>query len=212
VLLILAAHGLLTFLAEQVLTVGQLLEDEQEFEQLVVQLSLGFLAFMLGLLLLFWLLGKRGAFRRTVLIYLALAMFSLVLQLSDLVTTLGQRSEATGGAFALLGDAALTWGANVLTFAVWYWFLDQGGPDRRQSAEPGRPDFAFPQQTSELPGWEGWTPGLFDYLFVAFNTSTAFSPTDTVVLSAGAKILCMIQSGISLVIIAMLAARVVNMF
>ena len=51
---------------------------------------------------------------------------------------------------------------------------------------------------------------MLDYVFVAFNTSTAFSPTDTLVLSHKAKVLCMIQAGISLVIIAMLAARVVN--
>jgi uncharacterized membrane protein len=55
-----------------------------------------------------------------------------------------------------------------------------------------------------------WTPHFVDYLFLAFNTSTAFSPTDTAVLSRWAKLLTMLQSLISLTIIALLAARAVN--
>ncbi len=47
-------------------------------------------------------------------------------------------------------------------------------------------------------------------LFLAFNTSTAFSPTDTLALSPWAKVLNMLQAGTSLVIVVMLAARVVN--
>jgi len=49
-----------------------------------------------------------------------------------------------------------------------------------------------------------------DYLFLAFNTSTAFSPTDVPVLSRWAKALMMVQSLISLGTIAILAARAVN--
>ena len=49
-----------------------------------------------------------------------------------------------------------------------------------------------------------------DYLFLAFNTSTAFSPTDTAVLSRGAKLGMMAQAIISLTILVLLAARAVN--
>ena len=49
-----------------------------------------------------------------------------------------------------------------------------------------------------------------DYLFLSFNTSTAFSPTDTSVLSRWAKVGMMLQALISLTIIALLAARAVN--
>ena len=55
-----------------------------------------------------------------------------------------------------------------------------------------------------------WSPGFIDYLFLAFNTSTAFSPTDSPVLSRWAKVLMMIQSSISLATLALLAARAVN--
>jgi uncharacterized membrane protein len=55
-----------------------------------------------------------------------------------------------------------------------------------------------------------WKPNFVDYLFLAFNTSTAFSPTDTAVLSRWAKLGTMVQSFISLTIIVLLAARAVN--
>jgi uncharacterized membrane protein len=55
-----------------------------------------------------------------------------------------------------------------------------------------------------------WKPNFVDYLFLAFNTSTAFSPTDTAVLSRPAKLGMMVQSLISLTIVALLAARAVN--
>jgi uncharacterized membrane protein len=66
------------------------------------------------------------------------------------------------------------------------------------------------QAEKKVMGEETWNPGFIDYLFLAFNTSTAFSPTDTPVLSRWAKILVMIQSLISLATVALLAARAVN--
>jgi hypothetical protein len=59
-------------------------------------------------------------------------------------------------------------------------------------------------------GQPDWSPNFIDYLFLAFNTSTAFSPTDAAVLAGWAKVLMMVQSLLSLLIIALLAARAVN--
>lgn len=110
----------------------------------------------------------------------------------------------------LLRSATALWVTNVLVFALWYWKLDAGGPTERERAR-GELDssFLFPQM---LPGGddESWSPHFMDYLFLAFNTSTAFSPTDTAVLSRWAKASMMLQSLISLTIIALLAARAVN--
>jgi hypothetical protein len=55
-----------------------------------------------------------------------------------------------------------------------------------------------------------WSPGFLDYLFLAFNTSTAFSLTDTAVLSGKAKALMMMQALLSLVILAVLVSRAIN--
>ena len=72
---------------------------------------------------------------------------------------------------------------------------DLGGPQR---ISPGHhlawEDFLFPQMAQQ-DGKEatGWSAGFLDYLFLAFNTSTAFSPTDTAVLSQRAKVLTMVS-------------------
>ncbi len=116
----------------------------------------------------------------------------------------------------LLLSAAALWATNVLVFALWYWRLDAGGPHGRDK-RPGHPDgaFLFPQMTlGSEPGAVNdcglWSPNFLDYLFLAFNTSTAFSPTDAPVLERWAKALMMLQSLISLTVLALLAARAVN--
>jgi uncharacterized membrane protein len=106
--------------------------------------------------------------------------------------------------------------SNILVFASWYWRLDGGGPHERDLT-PGHVDgaFLFPQMTMHpeaklAAGEHEWEPNFVDYLFLAFNTSTAFSPTDVPVLSRWAKILMMIQALISLLVIALLAAKAIN--
>lgn len=116
----------------------------------------------------------------------------------------------------LLRSAAALWLSNILVFASWYWRLDGGGPHER-ALTPGHTDgaFLFPQMTMDpaakrAAGEHDWEPDFVDYLFLAFNTSTAFSPTDVPVLSRWAKILMMIQALFSLLVIALLAGRAVN--
>jgi hypothetical protein len=116
----------------------------------------------------------------------------------------------------LLLSAASLWITNILVFALWYWRLDAGGPYQRDKV-PGHSDgaFLFPQMTMSKEalreaGQQNWSPNFIDYLFLAFNTSTAFSPTDVPALARWGKILMMLQSLLSLLIIALLAARAVN--
>jgi uncharacterized membrane protein len=117
---------------------------------------------------------------------------------------------------ALLLSAASLWFTNVLVFALWYWRLDAGGPNRRDArVHHSDGAFLFPQMTlpadvKAATNQRGWSPHFLDYLFLAFNTSTALSPTDTPVLKRWAKTLVMVQSIISLTVLAVLAARAVN--
>jgi len=67
------------------------------------------------------------------------------------------------------------------------------------------------QGAPQAPEPRPWSPRFVDYLFLAFNTSTAFSPTDTPVLTPWAKVLSMLQASISLAVVAILAARAVGM-
>jgi uncharacterized membrane protein len=137
----------------------------------------------------------------------------LILSLSLLIKALLNHEETSG---ALLFSSALLWSTNILVFALWYWRLDAGGPHRRDT-RAGHPDGAilFPQMTMSEDALieakqKNWSPNFIDYLFFAFNTSTAFSPTDSPVLTRWVKVLMMLQSLLSLLIIALLAARAVN--
>jgi hypothetical protein len=136
---------------------------------------------------------------------------ALLWSLGTLIAGLPAKSETP---LQLLRAAAALWICNVLVFACWYWRLDAGGPHQRDMRDfHYEGAFLFPQMTLP-PGSKilkkTWKPGFVDYLFLAFNTSTAFSPTDVPVLSRWAKGLMMIQSGISLGTLAILAARAIN--
>lgn len=137
----------------------------------------------------------------------------LILSLSLLVRALPRHRLAPQ---ILLMSAGALWATNILVFACWYWRLDAGGPHARSlRAAHTEGDFLFPQMTIDasrcaIPVDRNWFPGFVDYLFLAFNTSTAFSPTDVPVLSRWAKVLMMMQSTISFATVALLAARAVN--
>jgi uncharacterized membrane protein len=143
----------------------------------------------------------------------AVLTLGLIISLSLLVAALPAHKEEPA---ELLISAASLWITTILVFALWYWRLDAGGPHQRERT-PGHTDgaFLFPQMAMSKEalaqaGEQDWSPNFIDYLFLAFNTSTAFSPTDTLVLTRWAKILMMLQSLLSLMIIALLAARAVN--
>jgi hypothetical protein len=117
---------------------------------------------------------------------------------------------------ALLRSGAELWLTNVLVFALWYWRLDGGGPTaRRQRHEFGSRSFVFPQMQIEKIErgrfeCQGWRPHFVDYLFIAWTTSSTFGPTDAPVLARWAKILAMVQIGISLTIVIVLISRAVG--
>ena len=102
------------------------------------------------------------------------------------------------------------WLTNVLVFALWYWELDCGGPDERSSPQHREPDFLFPQMQTPTCAPQGWRPHFVDYLYVSFTNAIAVSPTDTMPLTRWAKLLMLVQSLASLLTVAMVAARAVN--
>jgi hypothetical protein len=111
------------------------------------------------------------------------------------------------------------WVTNVIIFALWYWRVDAGGPNARDSrAAHVDGAFLFPQMAMIAPGTNGksiaevenWRPQFVDYLALSFYTATAFSPTDVPVLSRWAKMMMMVQAITSLATVGLLAARAVN--
>jgi uncharacterized membrane protein len=113
-------------------------------------------------------------------------------------------------AVALLLNALAVWFTNVIVAALWYWEFDRGGPAARANARNPYPDFLFPQMTAPEMAKPDWEPTFIDYLYLSFTNTTAFSPTDVMPLSRWAKLAMAIQSGSSLVLVALVIARAVN--
>jgi uncharacterized membrane protein len=110
----------------------------------------------------------------------------------------------------LLITGGVIWLTNVVAFALWYWEFDRGGPVARALNLKRYPDLQFPQMTSPEMAPPDWEPAFFDYLYVAFTNATAFSPTDVMPLSRWAKAAMTVQSLISIVTVALVVSRAVN--
>lgn len=99
---------------------------------------------------------------------------------------------------------------NIIIFGLWYWEMDGGGPGQRMLVAKHDQDFLFPQNQNEDYRHPHWQPTFIDYLYVSSTNGMAFSPTDTMPLSRRAKMLMLAQATLSLVSIALVAARAVN--
>jgi uncharacterized membrane protein len=99
---------------------------------------------------------------------------------------------------------------NIIAFGLWYWEHDRGGPFARSAARQHHPDFLFPQMAAPDLASHDWEPRFLDYLYLSFTNATAFSPTDTLPMSRWAKALMAAQSAVSLVTVALVVARAVN--
>jgi hypothetical protein len=102
------------------------------------------------------------------------------------------------------------WCGNVLIFTLLYWLVDSGGADARLRRVASHPDFVFPAMDDPEHAPSDWRPTIVDYLFLAFTTSTAFSPTEAMPFTPRAKLLVILQSTVALVTIAIVAARTIN--
>jgi hypothetical protein len=147
---------------------------------------------------------------RRVLVFIGLVTSTVAVASSAILLIRQLLEGEANGSYLLTGSGAI-WVANLLTFALWYWEIDGGGPSERRMDGHVSTDFLFPQlQVGDGTSSGGWAPLFLDYLFVAFNASTAFSPTDTLILTRRAKVLMMIQSLLSLVTVGVIAARAIN--
>jgi hypothetical protein len=151
--------------------------------------------------------GLISATRWLIIGALAVATAALTISAAFLVEALIDHNL---DAVTLLISGVLLWSSNILTFALWYWEVDGGGPAHRHATGCGSTDFAFPQRVLDEPALAHWMPDFVDYLFLAFNTNTAFSPTDTMVLEQRAKLMMMYQSVLSLTTVVVLVARAIN--
>jgi hypothetical protein len=155
--------------------------------------------------------ARHSTLRRRVAIALialvsAVNAFSLALLCHYLVS-----GHAENGRRLILSGVVL-WVTNVLLFGLWYFEVDRGGPSARLLGEERYPDFLFVQMTDAAAchAPPEWSPRLIDYLYTSFTNATAFSPTDTMPLTAQAKWLMSAQSLAALVTVGLVVARAVN--
>ncbi len=150
---------------------------------------------------------QESRFRVLGLALIALITIANFVSLTELIHALLYGSKAGGR--PLVYASVPIWLTNVIVFGLWYWELDRGGPAIRHQPEHRRPDFLFPQMST--PGSSpGWVPNFLDYFYTSFTNATAFSPTDTMPLTPWAKVLMMLQSLASLVTVAVVVSRAVN--
>lgn len=148
----------------------------------------------------------------------AFNVVSLILLIATLIGARGDGHHGLGNGVQLLKAGVQIWITNFIVFGLWFWELDAGGPEERAKAASAshfkNADFEFPQM---VPGQDGmayadqrWKPVFFDYVFLAFNTATALSPADTFPLTVTAKALMLAESAVSLVTIAIIVSRSIN--
>ena len=132
---------------------------------------------------------------RILIAYLVLATANLMLNVVTMIATAQFRPAEQ---LHLLWDVALVYANTVLVFAVWYRLLD---------AELEHGAFEFPddpRRPDRVPGW-------IEYIFLSFNTNATFGPTVETVHSRIAKVLMMLQTSMSLLILVVLVARIVGL-
>jgi hypothetical protein len=142
----------------------------------------------------------------------AFLSFGGTVMLNDLDRLVGLMLEKanTVDGLRLLTTSVAVWTMNVGIFSLAYWQLDRGGPGGREHDLAVRPDWRFPQDDMDYMFPKGWRPAFVDYLFLGFSTATAFSTTDVMPISHRAKLMMMAESIVSLVTIALVGARAIN--
>lgn len=134
----------------------------------------------------------------------AINIFSLILLIDVLL--IGHQ-EVSGR--SMLMNGLVIYITNIFMFALWYWEMDGGGPDRRTSRQTRR-DFLFPQMVYQRLGGDNWLPGFADYVYLSTTNVTNFAAADTQPLSHRAKLLMMIQSLVSVITVVLVLARAIS--
>jgi hypothetical protein len=208
-LLVLVIIEVLTNFLSDNLTVGQLTPNEQLMpHRLLYDLWLGVIILSLLVAVILWTFNNSRRLR--VAIFLLNGVFTVQLLVATvlIVVRLAHSDKVT--VTTLLLDGIVIFVTNILIFALWYWYIDSASTRFLDSTIDRRWDFLFPQRQANYPGYENWQPRFWDYVFLAYTTSVAFSPTDTLPLSHGAKVLTMTQSIIALIAITAVVGTAIN--
>ena len=146
--------------------------------------------------------------RTVIQLFFALTLGAALVLLRALVLAMIYGSGISG--LQLLTSSVAVWVINILSFSLFYWQIDRGGPEARLHHTHSEPDFLFAQAGTSGDLTTQWRPTFVDYLFLGYSTATAFSATDVAPLTARAKLLMMLESAIALSTIVVVASRAIN--
>jgi hypothetical protein len=209
VLIMFVIIELLTNFLSNNLTIGQLTPNEQLMpHQNLYNVWRGLIVLCFLVAVILWVLNKGHQLRSVILIINSIFTGQLFVATVLIVVRLLQGGKVSVN--TLIVDALVIFVTNILIFALWYWYIDSASTRFLETTVDRRWDFLFPQRQASYPGYEDWKPRFSDYVFLAYTTSVAFSPTDTAPLSRAAKILMMTQSIISLIAITAVAGTAIN--
>lgn len=197
--------GIIAIMLLQYFTAGSLLPYDKT-------LILGFEAFLLVALAVVTSDGyhRVSPFRRLVALSLiAIVAIINIFSLVFLVRALLSYDISGLDGHMLLQNGLTIYVTNIFMFALWFWEMDGGGPDRRVVGERRR-DFLFPQMVHRGVDDRQWLPGFIDYLYLSTTNVTNFASADTVPLSHRAKMLMMVQALVSVITVVLVAARAIG--
>jgi hypothetical protein len=207
-LLLILIEVLNGFLSRE-LTVGQMANIQSiAFAGTISILWISLIVLLILVAGILWALNLRRQMRLA--IFAATSLLSLQLLISTLLLVARLLQNIKVSVSLLWLDAIIIFVTNILIFTLWYWFIDSATTHFFVPVENPSWDFLFPQRQATYPGYEVWKPQFFDYIFLAFTTSVAFSPTDTLPLSRAAKMLMMMQSAIALITITVVVGTAIN--
>lgn len=146
--------------------------------------------------------------RRLTLTLIALVSLTNVVSVSLLIHRLLETNVSQGR--SLIYSAASLWLTNVIIYGLWFWEIDRGGPHIRSAGHVVFADLQFPQMENPGLAPPEWRPRFIDYLYTSFANGTSFAPADAMPLTPRMKALFASESVVSLVTIAVVAARAVN--
>ncbi len=160
------------------------------------------------LIVILWFLNKKRPLFTLIIYFNGILTFGLIMNLTVLGDVLlGISAEAIKSLLVGIVFMVIT---NILIFSIWYWIVDPPGVE--EDPRDDQPwDLLFPQRAGPVPHYETWMPRYTDYLYLAFTTSLAFSPTDTLPLTRRAKLLMLLQSTISIITLTAIAGGAINM-
>ena len=156
--------------------------------------SLGLVLAATFILSLVWTIARDHRRRRTTTTVGMLVLAAAVLLSLCKVVYLVVYQAATIDGIRLFESSLTIWINNIIMFAICYHLI-------------GDREFSFPRpddQPSDQP------QNFLDYVFLSFTAATAFSPTDMSPLTTRARMLMMVEALVSLVTLAIVAARAIN--